>query len=331
MQTIASIEVVDRHRKDMGDLQSLAASIDQLGLLQPVLIGADNRLIAGGRRLEAARSLGWESIPVYVIDSLTEAATRLRAERDENTERKAMTPSELVSLARAIEEVEAPKAKERMAEAGRSAAPGRPAERSADDGGPLPRTRHETREVVAEAVGIGRTNLGYAKKIVARAEQGDPAAIAAKEHMDTTGKVMPAYEQMIGRRVSHRERADPNHVPNRAKRADRVQQITDMAEQGYSSRQISERLGVRDDHVRKMARDEGITIQADKAIGRTRRHDSNRIVTETVNSLAGLSMGVDLINYDDLDMGQVPHWAISLNESFRTLNRFRKQIKEMTQ
>ena len=49
-----------------------------------------------------------------IITDLFSAAALLRVERDENTCRKDMTPEELVSLGRALEAVERPKARERM-------------------------------------------------------------------------------------------------------------------------------------------------------------------------------------------------------------------------
>src|SRR6516162_8097907 len=56
---IDSIRVGPRHRRDMGDIAGLAASIAELGLLHPVVIRPDGFLIAGERRLRAARKLGW--------------------------------------------------------------------------------------------------------------------------------------------------------------------------------------------------------------------------------------------------------------------------------
>jgi ParB family chromosome partitioning protein len=55
------------YRKDLGDLQGLAESIREFGLLRPVLITPEDRLIAGRRRLEACKLLGWKTIPVNVI------------------------------------------------------------------------------------------------------------------------------------------------------------------------------------------------------------------------------------------------------------------------
>jgi ParB/RepB/Spo0J family partition protein len=65
---IAAIAVGERHRKDLGDIDGLAASIAELGLLQPVVIRPDGALIAGKRRLEAFKLLGRADIPVTVID-----------------------------------------------------------------------------------------------------------------------------------------------------------------------------------------------------------------------------------------------------------------------
>jgi ParB family chromosome partitioning protein len=64
---ISDIIIDHCYRHDLGDLQGLAASIRELGLLRPVLITPDDRLIAGRRRLEACKLLGWETIPVNVI------------------------------------------------------------------------------------------------------------------------------------------------------------------------------------------------------------------------------------------------------------------------
>ena len=52
---ISSIKIGSRHRKDLGDLHSLARSIRKEGLLQPVGITEDGELIFGERRLLAVR------------------------------------------------------------------------------------------------------------------------------------------------------------------------------------------------------------------------------------------------------------------------------------
>jgi hypothetical protein len=65
---IDRIHVGVRYRKEVGDLQSLADSIAEVGLLHPIVVTSEGLLIAGWRRLEACRKLGWTEIPVTVAD-----------------------------------------------------------------------------------------------------------------------------------------------------------------------------------------------------------------------------------------------------------------------
>ena len=54
----------------------IAASIVEFGWTNPVLAAADGTVIAGHGRLEAARRLGLDSVPVLVLDHLSEAQRR---------------------------------------------------------------------------------------------------------------------------------------------------------------------------------------------------------------------------------------------------------------
>jgi ParB-like nuclease domain len=65
---ITSIKIGKRHRRAMGDIAALAASIEAIGLLHPVFITPEGKLIAGERRLLACKHLGWMNIPVTVVD-----------------------------------------------------------------------------------------------------------------------------------------------------------------------------------------------------------------------------------------------------------------------
>jgi ParB family chromosome partitioning protein len=113
---VGSIVVGARHRKDAGDLDALAASIDQLGLLQPVTVTPDRVLVCGWRRLEAVKRLGWQSIKVWVRSGISDPVTALLAERDENTQRKDYTPVEREALYREIKELLREDAARRQAE-----------------------------------------------------------------------------------------------------------------------------------------------------------------------------------------------------------------------
>jgi hypothetical protein len=110
--------------------------------------------------------------------------------------------------------------------------------------------------------------------------------------------------------------------------AQRRKLIGIWAAQGFTSPQIAGRLGIRDETVRKIARDCGTPVTADDTVRGRHRHDSTRIARETVHALEGLAMGTELIVPGDLDPAEAKDWAASLAESLRTLNRFARQIKE---
>jgi ParB/RepB/Spo0J family partition protein len=107
---IADIKVGERHRKEMGDIAALAASIAEAGLLHPVVVSCDGELIAGERRLLAAQQLGWTEVPVTVVD----LDNIVHGEFAENTERKDFTYTEAVAIKRAIEPAAKAAAKERQ-------------------------------------------------------------------------------------------------------------------------------------------------------------------------------------------------------------------------
>lgn len=87
-------------------------------------------------------------------------------------------------------------------------------------------------------------------------------------------------------------------------------------------------LGIRDDAVRRIARERGIAIRADQAVGRTRRLDSNRIVRETSHALEALAMGAQLVDLAELDTAQLPDLVTSMTASLRELAQFVNTMKE---
>ena len=67
MMPLANIRVGKRHRRDLGDVDWLAASIEDIGLLNPITVSEDGLLLAGARRLTACKRLGWKTIPANVV------------------------------------------------------------------------------------------------------------------------------------------------------------------------------------------------------------------------------------------------------------------------
>ena len=146
---IAEIIVGKRHRRDLGDIASLAKSIDANGLLHPVVVTPDGHLIAGERRLEAYKFLGRKVIPITEVD----LAEITRGELAENADRKDFLPSEIDAIRRALEPVEKAAAKERetLGKVSLGSEPGRARDKIGAFAGVSGRTVEKIAAVVAAA------------------------------------------------------------------------------------------------------------------------------------------------------------------------------------
>jgi len=184
---IADIKIGDRYRKDMGDIEGLARSMNESGLIHPVALAADNTLIAGERRILAARLLGWESIEAHYVD----LENLLRGEQDENKVRKDFTVTEAVAIANAVQAIEEEKARARKATS------------NAERVNFTPSETGKTRDKVSQAVGMSWLTLEKAREVVEAAEQEPELFGPIAEEMDRTGKVAPAYEALQEARRPH--------------------------------------------------------------------------------------------------------------------------------
>lgn len=92
---IKDIKIKKRVRKDLGDLHMLQESLKRYGLMNPITINSQYELVAGHRRLEAAKSLGWSSIDAIMVDT-KDKALLLELELEENIQRKEFTDEELL-------------------------------------------------------------------------------------------------------------------------------------------------------------------------------------------------------------------------------------------
>src|SRR5436190_4446131 len=183
---IDQIQIGFRYRKDLGDLRSLADSIGEVGLLHPVVVTPEGRLIAGQRRLEACRRLGWGEIPVTVVNLLQAA----RGEAHENFIRKDLLPSEIVALKRAIEPLERREARERQGHQTGACLPATMAERQVPSPG-------DARDKIARYLGVGRTTIERAEAVVEAAEADPEEYGHLVEQMDRSGKVAAAYRRLV--------------------------------------------------------------------------------------------------------------------------------------
>ncbi|MFE4001503.1 ParB N-terminal domain-containing protein [Nocardioides sp. YIM B13467] len=97
-RALDAITIGVRHRHDLGDIDELANSINEIGMLQPITITPDGVLVCGRRRLEAVRSLGWRTIKVWIRSGISNRLTELLAQQDENSLHKPLSPTEQADL-----------------------------------------------------------------------------------------------------------------------------------------------------------------------------------------------------------------------------------------
>jgi ParB family chromosome partitioning protein len=190
-----------RHRRDMGDINSLAASIADLGLLHPIVIHPDGTLIAGERRLRAAQQLGWREIPVHVVD----LDAMVKGEFAENAVRKDFTISEAVAIKRALGPIEQTAARERQGTRTDLSLPGN-----------LPTSSNgRAADKAATGTGFGRRTLEKAEAVVDAAEANPERYGKFLDAMDRTGRVNGVFQRLKIFQQAERIRNAPPPLPGR--------------------------------------------------------------------------------------------------------------------
>lgn len=110
---ISDIHILDRIRKDFGNIEELALDIEANGLINPPVVSAGTfELIAGERRIRALEMLGYEEIEVRVM-SVKDAEHALNIEISENEVRKDFSRAERIDYAKRLERIEEIKARQR--------------------------------------------------------------------------------------------------------------------------------------------------------------------------------------------------------------------------
>ena len=105
---IEDIKEKKRVRRDLGDLTALKDSMHRYGLMNPITLNSNYELVAGERRLEAAKSLGWERINANILDSNVDNIRQLEMELEENNQRKEFTDEELLEGYKRLEKLKNP-------------------------------------------------------------------------------------------------------------------------------------------------------------------------------------------------------------------------------
>jgi hypothetical protein len=289
---ISKIIVENRHRKDMGDIDGLAKSIAEVGLLHPIVVNSSNILIAGERRFEAMKTLGWQEIPITVVTTLDDARKAMMAERDENSERKPFTPSEAAKVGQRMEVLVKREAKERQRDHGGTA----PGKTKADNtSGTVPEVseRGETRDIVGQAVGMAGRTYQRAKTVINR---GTPEIIEAMDKGEvsiSTAAIIATNEPEIQAKLLADQKAGRAHVNRKAPPDAKGQMIP---------------------KTRKLA-------QGKKA---------PEAIRGAIGTLVGLATSLDQFSVKDAAPSdeEAIEWERDLTAVISALSRFRRELKE---
>jgi N6-adenosine-specific RNA methylase IME4 len=191
---LAKIRVRNRYRKNLGDIESLAVSIKELGLLHPIVVRPDGRLIAGERRLEACKRLGWKFAPVTYVD----VKKVVLGEYAENAFRKNFLPSEVNAIRKALEPIEKAAAKEHQRAHG-GTAPGRK-----KHFGKVAQSDGRVRDKIASFAGISGRTLTKIQAIIEAAERKPRKYGPLVAEMDRNGRIDSVFRKL--RRMQDEEK-----------------------------------------------------------------------------------------------------------------------------
>jgi ParB family chromosome partitioning protein len=179
---IADIKIGERRREDLGNIDELAASINAWGLLHPIVVDDQNRLVAGERRLRACQQLGWREIEVTLLANLSTDDLR-EIELEENIRRKDLTTLELSKNMVELAKLKAEKAKTCLKTNFESRV-----SRGDTRINPILESRPDSTKAIAKEIGVPRSTLIEAQQHVAAAEEFPELAPLPKKEAITIAK-----------------------------------------------------------------------------------------------------------------------------------------------
>lgn len=322
---INEIIVDDRIRKHTANIKELVDDIKQNGQIQPITVRVDNsgsyRLVAGFRRLTAMKALGMDQIEAYVISEDDEEKL-LQMEISENEVRQGFTRSERMDYIKRLEEIEAKKAKERMA---------RGTENSPYVG--------ESRNAVAEQVGISSNTIAREKKIIEHKEEIDPEDFKNwDEGKLSTNKVFKALQSRL-RFLEAREKEEYEELTSLRQQKEQPAQIIEKVPEDYEKLKSQ----VEDfKHSEKILREDKAKLAADRDKWERLYKESGRVEPtldeQAKKDMDYLAVGINafLRNYGSkawsIDRrASIPeHYTKELQAQVRNLYAFAQNLYEIT-
>jgi ParB family chromosome partitioning protein len=193
-----------RRRFEEAGIEELSASIKESGVLQPILVSREGeryRIIAGERRLRAAKRAGLSRVPILVKEAVADR-DRLLIALVENVQRRDLTPLEEAEAFQQLKEQFGLTQEDVAARVGKDRATVANALRLLK----LPTS-------VREAVDDGRLTAGHARPLLTLASAADQESLA-KEAIArgyTVRRVEERAAELAGERKKRRgeKKADP--------------------------------------------------------------------------------------------------------------------------
>jgi hypothetical protein len=332
-----SLDAVDEHAKPITEIgtsrpsrrttlpafAALAASMALEGLRHPVLIMPTGAVLDGHRRISAALSLGWTTIPAREVRTIEDAVEAIKASYDELTMPR--TIEEYVDQGLTIETLE-------------HRDPGTKHREGKKDygyliGGALT-TSGSTYKRARTVVQASRSRMrpahvvATAKEALRQAEAGVITVSSAYNRVQATMRAGPQPEGLVGDGLPS---VPPPSAEARSPKARilRLEWVRALNEKGATSKQIADVLGIHVTSLRKMARTAGIDITADVVLARqaAKTADPNKAVRVAIDDLDALVWSLDRLDARQLDPNDAAEWALMLTRYARALNRVSRKIK----
>lgn len=300
-----------------GDAGRLSSSIALHGLRYPILLGPDNTLLSGYRRIDAARRLGWRIIGFRRFEYMDDAVDAMEQERAD-PEAAPPTPYDMWVIGRRLERL----------------------------------TRHprskgtDMRDVIGRGLGIGGTTYSRLRAMYNAAGRDLPDAREAVRRLEDGAPIGGTYDWWRRRTTVPRGGPSVDEVPDNTPlsalgeppagnaksstaAALRRAFVREMARTGHTADQIGQRIHMSPEGVRRIARKADIEIKADAITARARKNpvDSNAVIVRAIEDLDAIAWSLSQVDVSTLDEEQAEGWAKELSSFAHRTTRLVKAIR----
>ena len=267
------------------EFKTLVADIRSNGLLFPIMIDLEGRILDGRNRARACKEIGIDP-PATVYEGTDPAAVIVSA----NIHRRHLTRKQRAFIAAELARMR----------------PGRP----------IPGNAGISQRQAAAMLEVSLSDVELASTI---SKSTDPDLIAAAK--DGPIALRPAADRVRAARPTPAEPPAPKRGTPES-RAYRVERIREKAALGYASRQMAKLLGYREGYILEVIKTEKIDCPGDRAVKGTRRIYSDRVLENVVTAAEHITTGSDLIDFSEIDPRSMQPWIDRLRLAAKELAGF---------